>query len=351
MGDGPSAPTPTTITTSGGSPNYVPQGSASADAGLQGLQNLEAGSAFTLPQYLIPQYQSISNDIVNNPYAAGAQQGGVNAGAYAGNLANLQAGAAGNLFGMGNQAAPYGQQILQTGFDPQNALYDRTQQQIRDQTSATNAMSGLSGTPYGAGVQNQALSNFNIDWQNQQLQRQATAAQGYGALNNAVGADYTGGSGLGSAATGNYQNAGGIPYSTAQGISQGQLGGLGALASGVQGSFQPAQTLANDYQAYLGLGNQASGAFNSAQNSNFQNQLAAFNAQQAQNNSNLAGLGSLGSGLFGGQGVFSSGGALSSVGSGLNSGISSLGNSIFGGPSQAPFDFSSASGVGDLFGF
>lgn len=335
MGGGPSAPTPQPIQFTGGTPNYVPQGSAGADTGLQGLQNLEAGTAFTLPQYLIPQYQQISNDIVNNPYAAGAQQAGVNAGAYAGGLANQQAGASSQLFGMGNQAAPYGQQILQTGFDPQNALYDRTQQQIRDQTSATNAMSGLSGTPYGAGVQNQALSNFNIDWQNQQLQRQATAAQGYGALNNAVGADYTGGSGLGSAATGNYQNAGALPYSTAQGISQGQLGGLGALASGVQGAYQPAQTLANDYQAYLGLGNQASGAFNSAQNSNFQNQLQAFNAQNAQNNSSLAGLGSLGSGLFGASGAFSSGGGLSSVGNAFNSGV----NSLFG-PSTTPFDFS-----------
>jgi hypothetical protein len=309
MGGGSSAPTPQPVQTSGGSPNYIPQFSGQNDVNLQGIQGLEYGSAATLPQYLIPQYQSVTNDIVNNPFAGGAQQAGINAGAQAGGLAVNENNNATDLTKMAYQAQPYAQQLLQTGFDPQQALYDRTQQQVQDQLRAQNASSGLSSSPYGAGVVDQGLSNFNIDWQNQQLQRQATAAQGYGALSNAIGQDYTGANALQTQAIGNLQNAGGIPFSTAQGISQSQLGGLGALAAGVQTSFGPAQTLAQDYQSYLGLGNQASGSVNAAQNSQFANQLAAFNAQQNQQNQSLAGLGSLGSGLFGASGIFGQGSA------------------------------------------
>ena len=36
----------------------------------------------------------------------------------------------------------------------------------------TRTARGLGMSPYGAGVENKALSDFNIDWQNQQLQRQ-----------------------------------------------------------------------------------------------------------------------------------------------------------------------------------
>lgn len=316
MGGGSSAPQPAPIQTSGGTPNYVPTGSANADANLQNLQNQQYGAATSYPQYALPQYQQISNDLVNNPYAQGAQQAGVNAGAYAGQLAGQQAQGSQTLQNMGNQAAPYGQQILQTGFDPQSALYNRTQQQTMDQLQAANAMSGLSGSPYGAGVVGQGISNFNIDWQNQQLQRQATAASGYGALNNAVGQDFSGANALGTGAVGNYQNAGAIPYTTSTGISQTQLGGLGALGAGIQGSYAPAQTLANDYQSYLGLGNNATSQLNSAQNSNYGQQLAAFQAQQAQNNSSLAGLGSLAGGIFdqfGSGGAFASGGALAKL--------------------------------------
>lgn len=68
-----------------------------------------------------------------------------------------------------------GNQILQQGFDPQSALFNRTQQQLIDQSNAINAMSGLSASPYGAGVTGQNLSNFDINWQNNLLNRMATA--------------------------------------------------------------------------------------------------------------------------------------------------------------------------------
>lgn len=68
----------------------------------------------------------------------------------------------------------YGKQILGTAFDPQGALYDQLQNQVRQQSAATAGAAGLGDTAYGASTIDNTLANFNINWQNQQLQRQAT---------------------------------------------------------------------------------------------------------------------------------------------------------------------------------
>jgi len=105
------------------------------------------------------------------------------------------AGIYGALQGMGNasqlqdlsgSAIPYAQQILQTGFDPQSQLYNRTAGQVSDQSNAINAMSGVAGTPYGAGLSDMNMRNFNLDWQDRQLGRESTAASGFGALERGV---------------------------------------------------------------------------------------------------------------------------------------------------------------------
>ena len=62
--------------------------------------------------------------------------------------------------------------MLTDAFDPQQALYNRTLQQVTDQTRSGEAARGVANTPYGAAAEGNALSNFNIDWQNQKLQRE-----------------------------------------------------------------------------------------------------------------------------------------------------------------------------------
>lgn len=82
-----------------------------------------------------------------------------------------------------------GQQTFQTAQDPRQALHDRTQQQVVDSTRAGEAARGLTMSPYGAGVENKAVSDFNIDWQNQQLQRMMQGTQAFtGAGNTAANA-------------------------------------------------------------------------------------------------------------------------------------------------------------------
>jgi hypothetical protein len=70
-----------------------------------------------------------------------------------------------------------GQQALTTSMDPQQALYDRTLQQTQQQQNAAMQSTGMAGSPYGAGIDNQALTNFNIGWQDTQLGRQATGIE------------------------------------------------------------------------------------------------------------------------------------------------------------------------------
>ncbi len=81
------------------------------------------------------------------------------------------------------QALGYGNAAVQVGNDPQNALYDRTLGQYKDQVNADLASRGLSMSGAGAGIMGQDLNNFNIDWQNTQLGRMQQAQSiysGYG---------------------------------------------------------------------------------------------------------------------------------------------------------------------------
>lgn len=308
MGGGSSSPPQAPqFNTYGGQPNYIPTGQPGADTNLQNLQQQQYAAASTFPQQFLPQLNTATQGMINNPYASAAQDASNASAAYmSGTLAPMQQQNAQTLQNLGQQAVPYGQQILQTGFDPQQSLYNRTQQQLTDQLGAQNAMSGLSGTPYGAGVVGQGLSNFNIDWQNQQLQRQATAAQGYGALTNTIGKDLSGAADFGQAAAGTIAGAGAQPYGTSLGISGNQLGGLSALSQGTTAAYALPQQLIGDYQKYLNLGNQASGTTDSAINSAYSNSLQAWQAQQAANQSLFGNIGTLAGGI---EGLFSPGGA------------------------------------------
>jgi len=105
-------------------------------------------------------------------------------------------------------------QMLDNGFDPQGALYDREFQKMQDQQNAINAMYGVSSSPYGAGVAGDQARNFNIDWQNNQLGRQLSALQGFGNYQSGVTGNLTsllgtgaqGYTGLSNAATGQYND-------------------------------------------------------------------------------------------------------------------------------------------------
>ncbi len=228
------------------------------------------------------QYGNIVQSLLNNPYASQYQQG-ANATAGLGWGTGLeQLGGASNLIQQGNSMLPYAQSILNTGFDPQNALYDRTLQQVTDQSRAAQSARGIAMSPYGAGVENKALSDFNIDWQNNLLNRQNTAAQGAGYLTNSAGNAINLGQNVGTLGLQTLTNAAGLPYATANTLGTNQLGTLGQYGQfGQSASAIPQQQIAN-YLQYLAAANSASGTANqgaAVQNQAYANQLTANNQQ------------------------------------------------------------------------
>lgn len=250
----------------------------------------------------INQAQGITQNLVNNPgagqYLSGAQT--------AGGLGQLQAlgqyGAGQQVQGYGQQLAPYAGAVMNTAFDPQQALYNQTLAQTLQQQQAQQAAAGIGTTPYGAGLTNQALQNFNIGWQQQQLQNQlaglSSASGALGQAGNLVGA----GQQLQAAAPGQYLTSAGLPYNVYGNIGAGQFSALNQLGQFGQSASQLPQQQIADYLQYVGAGNAANQTAN--QTVGLQAQLQ--NMYQNQIGAGLSGLGNVnwgnifGSGGFGG---------------------------------------------------
>jgi hypothetical protein len=243
----------------GSQPQYQPtiptsaiqQNYGQAETGIANLPATQLGSN------VLPLGQQTTSNLYNNPYAMNYQQGANTASGLGQNAALGAYGAGFNLLNAGQGLLPSAQQILQTGFDPQQALYNRTLQQVQDQSNVQNAMSGLSTSPYGAGIANQTLANFNIDWQNQQLNRQAQAAAAAGGLVGAGAGAINTGAGIANTAPGQYLQASGLPYGTYQGIGQDQMSNLQNLLSLGSGAQGLANLPITDLISLMGAGNQA----------------------------------------------------------------------------------------------
>lgn len=281
-------------------PAYLPQNQAGADSSYWNTAQQLTGYGNNLADTLAPQYLSyLSGWQAGSPQFQAAQNNGA---ASAGNY----------LLGLGPQLeqnagalGTAGSAVLNTAFDPQNALYNRTQQQTTDQANAINAMYGLSSSPYGAGVANQANENFNIDWQNQQLARQAQGIQ-------SAGAAFTGQAGLGQAGASDTFQGASLPYQTYNQQYNDIFNMLGQANSGVTGATGLDTNSLNALAAYLKLGQSATSVGQAGSAQNF-----------AQNQALGAGLGSSLSGLasaFGGSNNSSS----SSSSSGLGNWLSGL---------------------------
>jgi hypothetical protein len=242
-----------------------------------GIGNL---SQYNVPGQLLPQYQQIAQSGVNNPYASQYQQG-ANATGQAGMASG--AGITGTALGQ----LPGVNALMSLGFDPQNALYSQLQNQNQQQNLATLGQSGVAQTPYGQGVANQANTNFNIDWQNQQLQRALQGAQGAGGLLSSIGSATN--TGLNQMQTG-----AGLPYNTMQGITGNQLGLLGQAGSFGQQAAQLPQQQIQDYLTYLSQAQGQQGVNNQTAQVGLNQAGMSFNQNQAmgsQLGQSLAGLG------------------------------------------------------------
>ena len=245
-----------------GGTNYQPTGQPQADQNFQRIiQQLMASGQ---------QTDATAQPGINAGYAA-TQPGGQfgNLGNLAQQYGGLLAGQAGQQ--MQNQQAltGAGNQLYQTSLDPQNALRTQLQQQVTDASRAGTSARGIGMSGEAAGIENQDINNFLMNWQNQQLGRQAQGLQGMvGAYGQAgqqaqgVGRDLTGGLGL--------QTTGAqMPFNFAN-----------LFSGATQGANQQLSSLTPQLLAYLGFGQQAGNN--------------AFGQQQTGLNNLTTGLGQLG---------------------------------------------------------
>lgn len=161
---------------------------------------------------------------------------------------------AGSGFGFSQAAIPYAEDLMKMGMDPQNALYDRTLHDITEQQRAGQAARGLEMSPFAAGLEADATKNFNIDWQNTQLDRAVKGAEGGAALARS-------GFDMGTDASKLAASGALLPYSTKMGFltdktgaQKDQLGAYEREADFGTRSNQVTQQAITDMLQYLGMG-------------------------------------------------------------------------------------------------
>ena len=277
FGGGSSQPTPP--------PPAVPAGPGVGALTGGGSQDISSLSQYNLGGQYMPAYQSALQTYLQNPYGPQAIQSANLFGPAAQGIAGQGMGNAGMI---GGTVGP----ILQQAFDPQQALYQRTAGQVSDAELAALSGMGLGQTPWGAGAYGQTMSDFNLGWQNQQLQRMLSGVQGAeGAAGSALN---LGGAGLGLGMAG-----GGAPFQAYGQVAQYPLGAYGQASQYGQQAAAVPQTGIGDWLQYLG---QATGSQQAA-NQQYAQQLAAqkqqFTENQAFGQGIGAGLGGIAASPFG----------------------------------------------------
>lgn len=275
-GGGPSSP----------NTNITPLNNIS-DAGTQawnGIQAIGQNNPFSANT---PQYQSILNQYMNNPYynsalaSTNTAAGTMNTSA--GNtLANLP-----YLQGMIQPGVTAANQVLQTGFDPQQSLYNRTAGQLGNQTGAMLANSGLGTSGAGAGIMGNTMSNFNIDWQNNQLGRQTQALGAYDQAGQDLASNLGAISSLGNEAASQQFGAAAMPYNFVNnnlGLQQGALDSYGN-STGTLANATTQQSIA-DALNYFITGNQTA-------DQQFSQETTKYGEDQQSYEQGLAGIGQL----------------------------------------------------------
>jgi hypothetical protein len=215
-------------------------------------------------QSLLGQYLPFMNT-QTSANTAGAQAGSL---AAAGGVPGATDIGMGTLAGGANLQAGAGN-VLNTAFDPQQALYQKLFQQNQDQANVTNSMYGVQNTPYGAGVADQANTNFNIDWQNQQLGRQIAGL-------NAAGTGYATAAPLGMTGQTTLAQAAELPFAT---TAAGAGANTQAVGQGIQETSNSFQPTIQDLLSYLGWGTGATSVYN-------QGQTGAYGAATTRQNAN-----------------------------------------------------------------
>ena len=303
---------------------YEPQAQPQAD---QNYQNIlasllgpaaNAGAGTPAAQNYGYAQNAIYDQVTSNPYYAQALTGTEAVQPLAGSLLGDATSNAAGLSGLSNLSSGAGQQLYSTAFDPQKAIFNQGQGQLIDQSNAVNSMSGLGASPYGAGVTSNALGNYDLGYQKQQLANETAGASGLSALAGAASGAASGAQSVGATGINTYTGTAAAPANISNTQAATDLSDLSSLTNLGEAQYQLPQQTLNDLQSYLGLGQAAS--MDSGQ-------LGAQGLQEL--GSSLQGVGGVANTLLGGSSG-SSGSALSGL-LGGSSGGNAIGSNFAGG--------------------
>lgn len=244
--------------TNGSGGYYVPTGLGTSDTDWQSLLSSIYGqyNGSNLGQYGL---QSLTGGLNASNIYSPAYQNAANVAGQEDSTLNQQMGTESSLnFGTQQSLLGAGQQVYQMALDPNKAQYNLDLSNLTQQTGATNSMYGLGSSAAGAGVQDQALANFGINWNTQQLQNAEGGLSAYTGAANAAGSYGQLATQQAASVPGYALASGQVPYQSAQGIAAtpGQLGNAygSFLNSNVYG---PAEGLMGSIIPYMTNGNGA----------------------------------------------------------------------------------------------
>lgn len=267
---------------------YQPGGTGSQDSNLQNLlsQNTQLLSGGNNPYNTYsPQILQAFQSLFNNPAAGGLQSAAGTAGTAFTNAGNQAAGASGALNTSALSMLPGAASVMQMGLDPQSALYSQLLQKNNDAANVTNAQYGLTGQQ-AAGNTQQADTNFNIDWQNNELSRAIAGLSAGGAAVTNAGTSLNTANTLGTSGAASTLAGGETPYAANQMIGGNQETALTQLLSQLLGPVTESQSTIGNLQNYLNTGVLAS---STGANASLEDYYA-----QLQNSSNIgSGIGSI----------------------------------------------------------
>lgn len=246
---------------SSGSPGamtYVPTGQGNADNMWQQIMqhwsDISSGDTTALTDYLHGGLSSAEGAIPGI-------QGRMN------NFGDELTGMAGRFTGREGALTGAGESVWNTALDPEGALRDRTQQRVVDASRAATSARGIGMGGESAGLEDQAVSNFNLDWNDRQLGREVSGAQALTGTSDAAGRQAQGAEGAYTGATNFYQNAYQLPFNLASTYGS-------AMGTSV---YNPMNALGGNLAQYMGLGQSASQAAFGQNQTNMNNLTSGLN--------------------------------------------------------------------------
>lgn len=235
-----------------GAMTYVPQDQAGADTDWQTLLSHLTGAEGSQFAALMPFLtQMFSSGAAGIPGMQGRLTG----------YGDRLEGQAGTAYGAAGGLRAAGGQMWADALDPQNALRDRTQQRVVEGARGADSARGIAMGGVSSGNEGQAVSNFNLDWNDRQLGREATGMHGLTSAYDSAGRyDSMGNADLAGASS-MFQGSMALPFNFANLFS-------GAMNNGI---YQPAGGIQSQIGSYLGLGQSGANSAFGQQQTNLNN--------------------------------------------------------------------------------